>query len=218
MWITSFPKSVLQRSFSGSGGGFQLLSLTSELGVGCTTFASVARVPRRVASGLGTRDITLPAGLPRATGLTIVSTSAYIFSTFVWNASFSHCMPCWVLKSLPSFVKALWSTIFSAFWTSINRSSLGLSAIRFLTIVFQQIKFPFIKSAIGEPASGFRGMVHKATILGQYLSFNSLRRQINKDSHFASGVTGFLEMSFVPIIKVSVSTQSLFCSSIILIT
>ena len=214
MWITSFPKSVLQRSFSGSGGGFQLLSLTSELGVGCTPFASVARVPTRVASGLGTRDITLPAGLPRA----IVCTSAYIFSTFVWNASFSHCMPCWALKSLPFFVKALWSTIFSAFWTSINRSSLGISAIRFLTIVFQQIKFPFMKSAIGEPASGFRGMVHKATILGQYLSFNSLRRQTNKDSHFASGVTGFLEMSFVPIIKVSVSTQPLFCSSIILIT
>ena len=38
------------------------LYLTSELGVGCTTFASVARVPRRFVSGRGTWDLTLPAG------------------------------------------------------------------------------------------------------------------------------------------------------------
>ena len=127
-------------------------------------------------------------------------------------------MPCWVLKCIPSLVKALWFTIFSAFLTSINRSLLGLPAIRFLIIVFHRVTFPFMRSAIGGPASGFRGLVHKATNLGLYFSFNSLRRQTNNWSHFASGVTGFLDTSFAYIIKVSVSTRSSFCSSIILIT
>ena len=61
-------------------------------------------------------------------------------------------------------------------------------------------------------------MVHKTTILGLFFSFSSLSRQISNDSHFASGVTGFLQFLFVPIIRVSVSTLSSFCSSIILIT
>ena len=78
--------------------------------------------------------------------------------------------------------------------------------------------FSIMKSAIGEPASRFRGIVHKATSLVLYFSFNSMRRHIIIDSHFASGVTGFLETSFVPIIKVSMSIQSSFYSSIILMT
>ena len=116
------------------------------------------------------------------------------------------------------FVKAPWSAILNVLSTSINRSSLGFPVVRFLIITFHWVTFRFMKSATGDPASGLRGMVHKTTLLGLYFSFNSLRRQSSNDSHFASGETGFLETSLVPIIRVNVSTLSSFCSSIILIT
>ena len=53
----------------------------------------------------------------------------------------------------------------------IKLSSFGFSAIKFVAIVFHRVTFPFIKLAVGEPASGLEIMS-----LGLYFSFISLRR------------------------------------------
>ena len=54
----------------------------------------------------------------------------------------------------------LWSAIRGAFSVSISLSSLEFSATKFLTIAFHRVTFPFMKSAIGEPASGLRAQGH----------------------------------------------------------
>ena len=83
------------------------LYLTSDLGVCCVLFASVARGPNRLACGWSIRDLILSAGLIRAIALTIVCNSASNSSIFVWTASLINCLPCWVMKCIPSLVKAL---------------------------------------------------------------------------------------------------------------
>ena len=101
---------------------------------------------------------------------------------------------------------------------SLNLSSLGFSATKLPTISFHGATSIFKKSAIAEPASSLKGLVDKTTILGLNFSFSSLRRQISSGSQITSSVTGLLGTSFVPIMRISVSTLSPFCSSIILIT
>ena len=54
----------------------------------------------------------------------------------------------------------LWSAIRGAFSVSISLSSLEFSGTKLLTIAFHRVRFPFMKSAIGEPASGLRAKGH----------------------------------------------------------